>query len=107
MGLLAVIRHTATCHLSQIISASTTTILMPIAYNARMVDGHNSIQIRFSPLQHARVSLVLAVVLFLLAAGSYYWNEAVHYRIYLVLGLIFAILGFAPLLVHAFQPKSK
>ena len=74
-------------------------------YNAPMIAG--PIHLRLSPVQHARVSFVLAVVLFLLAAGSYSWNENVHYRLYLVLGLIFVVLGFAPLLIRAFQPRSK
>jgi hypothetical protein len=72
-----------------------------------MVAGQNPLHLHFSPVQHARVSLVLAVVLFLLAAVSYSWNEGVHYRLYLILGLIFAFLGFVPLVIHALQPKSK
>jgi len=72
-----------------------------------MARARNTIPIPFSPLQHAWVCFVLAIVLFSLAAGSYYWNEAVHYRLYIALGLIFAILGIAPLLGHIFHHKSK
>jgi hypothetical protein len=63
--------------------------------------------LRFSPLQHARACFVLAVVLFSLAAGSYYWNESTHYIIYLALGLLFSVLGFVPWLLHVMQPKQK
>jgi hypothetical protein len=72
-----------------------------------MVRLPNPVSIPFSPLQHARVSFFLAVILFLLAAGSVYWNESAHYHIYLALGLLFAVLGFAPLVVHLLQHKSK
>ncbi len=85
----------------------TTTIFRPVAYNARMVRLPNPIPISFSPLQHARVCFLLAVILFLLAAGSVYWNESTHYHLYLALGLVFAVLGFAPWLMHALQHKSK
>ncbi len=83
------------------------TIFMSAVYNARMVAGQNPLHIHLSPVQYARVSLFLAVVLFLLAAGSYSWNEGVHYHIYLVLGVIFAILGIVPLVIHALHPGSK
>ncbi len=73
----------------------------------RMARLQNSIPISFSPLQHARVCFVLALILFLLAAGSVYWNESSHYHIYLALGLVFAVLGFAPLVFHVLQHKSK
>jgi hypothetical protein len=72
-----------------------------------MLRTSNPLDIHFSPLQHARVCFFFTVVLFGLAAGSYFWNEAVHYRMYLAMGLIFAILGLAPLLVHFFHGKSK
>ncbi len=78
-----------------------------VAYNPRMVRLPKPVPISFSPLQHARVCFFLAVVLFLLAAGSVYWNESAHYHIYLALGLLFAVLGFAPLVMHALQHKSK
>jgi hypothetical protein len=78
-----------------------------MAYNARMARLHSPIPISFSPVQHSRVSFVLAVILFLLAAGSVYWNESAHYHIYLALGLVFVALGFAPLVMHALQHKSK
>jgi hypothetical protein len=67
----------------------------------------NPVSIPFSPMQHARVCFFLAVILFLLAAGSVYWNETAHYHIYLALGLLFAVLGFAPLLGHLLHHKSK
>jgi len=69
--------------------------------------GNNLFPIHFSPLQHARVCLFLALVLFALAWGSYHWNESTHYLIYLGLGLLFAVLGFAPLIVHALHRKEK
>jgi hypothetical protein len=72
-----------------------------------MARPQNSIQLPFSPLQHSRVCFFLAVILFLLAAGSVYWNESAHYLIYLALGLVFTVLGIAPLVVHALQNKSK
>jgi Ni,Fe-hydrogenase I cytochrome b subunit len=83
------------------------TIFTATAYNARMVRLPNSMPISFSPLQHARVCFFLAVILFLLAAGSVYWNESAHYHIYLGLGVVFTVLGFAPLVMHALQHKSK
>jgi Ni,Fe-hydrogenase I cytochrome b subunit len=67
----------------------------------------NPVQISFSPLQHSRVCFLLAVILFLLAAGSVYWNESAHYLIYLALGLVFTVLGIAPLVMQALQDKSK
>jgi hypothetical protein len=76
-------------------------------YNAPMITGHKPMQISFSPVAHARVSFVLAVVMFLLAAGSYSWNEGVHYHLYLALGLIFVVFGFAPLLMRAIHTKPK
>jgi len=72
-----------------------------------MARPQNSIPLSFSPLQHSRVCFVVAVVLFLLAAGAAYWNESAHYLIYLALGLVFAVLGIAPLVVRALQHKSK
>ena len=72
-----------------------------------MLRTQNPLSLRVSPLQHARVCFVLAVILFLLAAGSVYWNESAHYRIYIALGLVFAVLGIAPLIVHALQERSK
>ena len=46
----------------------------------------------------ACVFLFRGHVLFLLAAGSVYWNESAHYLIYLylALGLVFAVLGIRP-----------
>ena len=73
----------------------------------RMARLQNPIPVPFSPLQHSRVCFLLAVILFLLAAGSVYWNESAHYHIYLALGLVFAVLGIAPLVVQALQHKSK
>ncbi len=67
----------------------------------------NSVPIPFSPLQHSRVCFVLAVILFLLAAWSVQWNESAHYHIYLALGLVFAVLGIAPLVMQALQHKPK
>jgi hypothetical protein len=72
-----------------------------------MARVQNSVQLPFSPLQHSRVCFFLAVVLFLLAAGSVYWNESAHYLIYLALGLVFAALGIAPLVLRALQSKPK
>jgi hypothetical protein len=68
---------------------------------------HSPISIQLSPFNHARACFVVALVLFSLSAGSYYWNESVHYRIYLALGVIFAMLGFGPLVLHALHSKSK
>ncbi len=78
-----------------------------MAYNARMVRLPNPVTIAFSPLQHARMCFFLAVILFLLAAGAAYWNESAHYHIYLGLGVLFAVLGIAPLVVHLLHHKSK
>jgi hypothetical protein len=72
-----------------------------------MLRAHNPLPLHISPVQHARVCLVLAVILFLLAAWSVKWNESAHYHIYLALGLVFAVLGIAPLIVHMLQGKSK
>ena len=83
------------------------TILRSTAYNARMARLQSPVPILLSPLQHSRVCFFLAVILFVLAAGSVYWNESAHYRIYLALGLVFAVLGIAPLVVHALQHKTK
>jgi hypothetical protein len=84
------------------------TILTFWAYNAPMQQiTHNLFPTRFSPLQHARACFVLAVVLFSMAAGSYYWHESTHYLIYLGFGLVFAILGFVPLVMHLTQHKEK
>jgi hypothetical protein len=85
---------------------STTTTLMDLAYNAAMLRTHNPL-VHISTAQHARVCFVLAVILFLLAAWSVYANESAHYHIYLALGLVFAVLGIAPLVMHALQGKSK
>jgi multisubunit Na+/H+ antiporter MnhB subunit len=60
-----------------------------------------------SPTQYAFACFALAVVLFSLAFGAYYWNESVHYHIYLALGLILAVLGLAPLVMQAFQHRSR
>lgn len=65
------------------------------------------VSLPFSPVHHAWACFILAVVLFSMAFGSYYWNESSHYHIYLVLGVIFALLGVAPLLMQAFQQKSR
>lgn len=73
----------------------------------RMARLQSPVQLPFSPVQHSRVCFFLAVVLFLLAAGSVYWNESAHYLIYLALGLVFAVLGIAPLVMQALQNKSK
>jgi len=84
------------------------TILIFWAYNARMVQlGNGLFPIQLSARQHARVCIFLAVVLFALAWGSYYWNESTHYLIYLGLGLLFTVLGFAPLILHALHGKGK
>ncbi len=72
-----------------------------------MIRASNPLNVHFSPLQHARVCFFVAVVLFGLAAGSYFWNEAVHYRMYLAMGLIFAVLGLAPLVAHIWHGKPK
>jgi hypothetical protein len=64
------------------------------------------ISLPMSPTQHTCACFALAVVVFLMAFGAYYWNEGVHYHIYLALGLIFALLGLAPLVMQAFQHKS-
>jgi hypothetical protein len=80
---------------------------MTRAYNAPMLRTHNTIPIRFSPRQHARLWFAMAVVFFVLAAGSYYWNEGAQYRTYLGIGLVLVVLGFLPLLVSAFQRKSE
>jgi uncharacterized membrane protein HdeD (DUF308 family) len=61
----------------------------------------------FSPLQHSRVCVFLAVILFGLAVGSVYWNESSHYLIYLTLGVVFAVLGVAPMVIHLVQQRSK
>jgi hypothetical protein len=79
---------------------------MGLAYNAAMLRTHNPL-VHISTAQHARVCFVLAVILFLLAAWSVYANESAHYHIYLGLGLVFAVLGIAPLVMHAMQGKSK
>lgn len=72
-----------------------------------MVRLPNPLPMHFSPWQHSRVCLLLAVVLFVLAAWSVEWNESAHYHIYLGLGVVFAVLGIAPLIVHVLQNKSK
>ncbi|AXC10703.1 hypothetical protein ACPOL_1355 [Acidisarcina polymorpha] len=72
-----------------------------------MMRAPNTVPMGFSPLQHSRVCIVFAIVLFSLAAGAYHWNEAAHLEIYLVLGLIFAVLGIAPLLMRALHGNSK
>jgi len=72
-----------------------------------MLRAHNPMPVRSSALQHSRVCFVLAVILFLLAAGSVEWNESSHYHIYLALGLVFAVLGFAPLVVHFLHHDPK
>jgi accessory gene regulator protein AgrB len=80
---------------------------MVTAYNARMARLQSPLPIHFSPWQHSRVCFVLAVILFVLAAWSVEWNESAHYHIYLALGLVFAVLGIAPLVFHVLQHKSK
>jgi hypothetical protein len=72
-----------------------------------MIRTHNTMPINFSPLQHSRVCFFLAVILFLLAAGSFYWHESSHYLIYLTLGIILAVLGLAPLVFYALHNRSK
>jgi Ni,Fe-hydrogenase I cytochrome b subunit len=72
-----------------------------------MIRTNNTIPINFSPLQHSRVCFFLAVILFLLAAGSVYWHESSHYTIYLTLGIILAVLGLVPLLFHALHHRAK
>jgi Ni,Fe-hydrogenase I cytochrome b subunit len=96
-----------TIHRLKILATFPTTIFTAAAYNARMVRLPNPIPVSFSPLQHARMCFFLAVILFLLAAGAVYWNESAHYHIYLALGVVFAVLGFVPLVMHAWQHKSK
>ncbi len=80
---------------------------MGLAYNAAMLRTHNPLPMHSSTAQLARVCFVVAVILFLLAAWSIHANESAHYRIYLGLGLVFAVLGIAPLIMHAMQGKSK
>jgi len=77
------------------------------AYNAPMLRTHNTIPLRFSPRQHARLWFAIAVVFFLLAAWSYYLNEGAQYRTYLGIGLVLIVLGILPLLVSLFHGKSK
>jgi hypothetical protein len=72
-----------------------------------MLRTHNTLHLHFSSWQHARLCLFLAVVLFGLSLGSYYWNESIHYRLYLGMGLIFFIVGVVPFLMHLLQGKSK
>jgi hypothetical protein len=72
-----------------------------------MSGSHNTLKIHFSPLQHAGVCFFLAVALFGLAVGSHFWHEAVHYRMYIGMGLICAMLGFAPLVAHLRHDRSK
>ncbi len=72
-----------------------------------MLRTHNPLPLHISPVQHARVCFLLAVILFVLAAGSVYWNESSHYHIYLTLGLIFAVLGIAPLVMRALHNKPR
>ncbi len=72
-----------------------------------MARAHTTMPISFSPLHNARIWSVLAVVFFSLAAVSYYWNEMAQYHTYLGIGLVMAVLGLLPLVVQAFQSKSK
>jgi len=85
----------------------TTTILIGLTYNARMLKLHNTIPIHFTPLQHALVWFFLAVVFFSLAGGSYYWNESAQYHTYAVIGLVLILLGCIPLLARVFLGKAK
>jgi hypothetical protein len=71
-----------------------------------MLRTHNTIPLRFSPRQHARLWFSIAVVFFVLAAGSYYWNEGAQTRTYLGIGLVLIVLGLLPWLVSVFQGKS-
>jgi hypothetical protein len=72
-----------------------------------MLRTGSSVPFHFSPWQHSRVCFGLAVILFVLAAGSVYWNESAHFQIYVAMGVIFAVLGLIPVVVHALQNKTK
>jgi hypothetical protein len=72
-----------------------------------MLRTHNTIPMRFSPRQHARLWFAIAVVFFLLAAWSHHLNEGAQYRTYLGIGVVLIVLGILPLLVSAFQGKSR
>ncbi len=71
-----------------------------------MLSTKTTIPIHFSPVQHARLWFVLAVVLFSLAGGAHYWHEVAQYDIYLSMGLVFSVLGLLPLLAHWFARKG-
>jgi hypothetical protein len=68
---------------------------------------HNSVHLHFPPSQHARVCLLLAIALFGLSASAYFWNEAVHYRLYIGLGLVFSVFGLAPFVAQLLHRKPK
>jgi len=72
-----------------------------------MLGTRNPVNLRLSPSHHARACLLLAAALFALAAGAYFWNEAVHCRLYVGLGLVFALLGLAPFLAHLSHGRPK
>ena len=67
----------------------------------------NPLPIAFSPVQHSRVCFVLAVILFLLAAGRSSGMSPPIITSISALGLVFAVLGIAPLVMHALQHKPK